>query len=151
AHESDQELDEEQLAFLPDPRVADSQDTQTTIPHNAAFQTADLDAYDSNCDDLSSAKAVLIANLTCYGSNVISEVPHSEISQNDMANQSVQEMQYFEQTPIADYPDNENPLYLKKAQWIRPTLYDVIMISKRHDVISVVDEEETLLLEEKSQ
>nr|GEU81343.1 hypothetical protein [Tanacetum cinerariifolium] len=30
-------LDEEQLAFLADPRVADCQDTQTTITHNVAF------------------------------------------------------------------------------------------------------------------
>ncbi|GJZ52951.1 hypothetical protein Tco_0607836 [Tanacetum coccineum] len=35
--ESGQELDEEQLAFLADPGVADSQDTQTIIPKNAAF------------------------------------------------------------------------------------------------------------------
>ncbi|GJS89587.1 hypothetical protein Tco_0772223 [Tanacetum coccineum] len=37
AHESGQELDEEQLAFLADPRVADSQDIQTIILKNAAF------------------------------------------------------------------------------------------------------------------
>ncbi|GJZ18932.1 hypothetical protein Tco_0555522 [Tanacetum coccineum] len=28
---------------------------QTIIPHNAAFQTEDLDTYDSDCDDLSAA------------------------------------------------------------------------------------------------
>ncbi|GKD81012.1 hypothetical protein Tco_1347851, partial [Tanacetum coccineum] len=37
AHESGKELDEEQLEFLADPRVADSQDIQTIIPKNAAF------------------------------------------------------------------------------------------------------------------
>ncbi|GKA43642.1 hypothetical protein Tco_0736366 [Tanacetum coccineum] len=36
---------------------------QQTIPQNAAFQTEDLDAYDSDCDDLSSAKEILMANL----------------------------------------------------------------------------------------
>ncbi|GJY34905.1 integrase, catalytic region, zinc finger, CCHC-type containing protein [Tanacetum coccineum] len=30
----------------------------TTIPQNAAFQTNDIDAYDSDCDDISSAKAM---------------------------------------------------------------------------------------------
>ncbi|GJU09527.1 hypothetical protein Tco_1131923 [Tanacetum coccineum] len=44
----------------------------------------------------------------------------------------------------------QNPFYLKKAQRIKPTLYDGIMISKKHDVIYVVDEEETLILEEES-
>nr|GEU52182.1 hypothetical protein [Tanacetum cinerariifolium] len=46
---------------------------QIIIPHNAAFQTEDLDTYDSNCDDLSNAQAVLMANISNYGSDVISE------------------------------------------------------------------------------
>ncbi|GKF13595.1 hypothetical protein Tco_0055057, partial [Tanacetum coccineum] len=50
-------LDEEQLAFLEDRGAADVQVTQTTISQNAAFQTDDLDAYDSDRDDISSAKA----------------------------------------------------------------------------------------------
>ncbi|GJQ92577.1 hypothetical protein Tco_0003716 [Tanacetum coccineum] len=262
------------------PRVADSQDTQTTIPQNDAFQTVDLDTYDSDCDDLSSAKAVLIANLLSYGLDVLSEVPHSKNFQNDMANKSVQEMQIrlirkrktvnksltaklerykiktFEQILNIDlssheklidsqmddmiwdrnalkqeinslkqtlskhvkekesllqtftvfkkgskekenkYMDKEiilenkikeldnivykvgqsaqtvhmlskpqvfyddthkqalgyqNPFYLKKAQRIKPTLYDGSVISKKHDVIFVVDKEETLILEEGSQ
>ncbi|GJZ03619.1 integrase, catalytic region, zinc finger, CCHC-type containing protein [Tanacetum coccineum] len=52
AQEAGQILDEEQLAFLADPGIPASQ-TQTVIPHNAAFQTKDLDTYDLNCDDLS--------------------------------------------------------------------------------------------------
>ncbi|GKD25207.1 hypothetical protein Tco_1231421 [Tanacetum coccineum] len=43
---------------------------------NVAFQTDDLDAYDSDCDDISSAKVVLMANLSSYDSDVLSEVPH---------------------------------------------------------------------------
>ncbi|GJU12811.1 hypothetical protein Tco_1135207 [Tanacetum coccineum] len=46
---------------------------QIIIPHNAAFQTEDLDTYDSDCDDLSIAQAVLMANISTYGSDVISE------------------------------------------------------------------------------
>ncbi|GJR52115.1 hypothetical protein Tco_1402636 [Tanacetum coccineum] len=59
AQEAGQVLDEEQLAFLADPRVAKIQDTQTTITHNVAFQTDDLDAFDSDCDEAPGAKAVL--------------------------------------------------------------------------------------------
>ncbi|GJW50669.1 retrovirus-related pol polyprotein from transposon TNT 1-94, partial [Tanacetum coccineum] len=38
-----------------------------------AFQTDDLDAYDSDYDDISSAKAVLMANLSSCDSDVLSE------------------------------------------------------------------------------
>ncbi|GJY94945.1 hypothetical protein Tco_0511306 [Tanacetum coccineum] len=59
-------LDEEQLAFLADPGIPDGQATQT-IPNTTTFQTEDLDAYDSNCDNVSNAKTVLMANLSNYG------------------------------------------------------------------------------------
>nr|GEW59370.1 integrase, catalytic region, zinc finger, CCHC-type, peptidase aspartic, catalytic [Tanacetum cinerariifolium] len=51
-------------------------------------QTKDLDAYDSDCDDVSNAKTVLMANHSNYGSDGISEVPHSEPYHNDMENQN---------------------------------------------------------------
>ncbi|GKD17471.1 hypothetical protein Tco_1206629 [Tanacetum coccineum] len=44
-----------------------------------------------------------------------------------------------------------NPFHLKKAQRIQPTLYDGSVIAKEHVVISVTDDEETLILEEDSQ
>nr|GEV53893.1 hypothetical protein [Tanacetum cinerariifolium] len=72
--ESGQVLDEEQLAFLADLGVTYVQDTQRTITHNAGFHPDDLDAYDSDCDDISSAKAILMANLSCYGLDVLSEI-----------------------------------------------------------------------------
>ncbi|GKC55278.1 retrovirus-related pol polyprotein from transposon TNT 1-94 [Tanacetum coccineum] len=52
-------------------------------------------------------KAVLMANLSSYGSDVLFEVPHSKITHNDMLNQSVHEMQYSEQTHLVNYPENE--------------------------------------------
>nr|GEU57591.1 putative nuclease HARBI1 [Tanacetum cinerariifolium] len=36
-------------------------------------KTKDLDTYDSDCDDISNAQAVLMANISNYGSDVISE------------------------------------------------------------------------------
>ncbi|GKE85443.1 hypothetical protein Tco_1559185 [Tanacetum coccineum] len=81
--------------------------TATTIPNTATFQTEDLDAYDFDCDDISIAKAVLMANISNYGSNVISEVPHFEPYHTDMDNQSVHAMQGFEQTPVVDFTNNE--------------------------------------------
>ncbi|GKE93209.1 hypothetical protein Tco_1574304 [Tanacetum coccineum] len=73
---------------------------QTIIPHNAAFQTEDLDTYDSDCDDLSTAQAVLMTNISNYGSDIILEVPNSKTYLNDMDNQSVQALQDFKQTTI---------------------------------------------------
>ncbi|GJZ12346.1 hypothetical protein Tco_0547576, partial [Tanacetum coccineum] len=90
-----------------DPGDLDGQDVQIIIPNNAAFQTEDLDTYDSDCDDISNAKAVVMANISNYGSDVISEVPHSETYLNDMENQSVHAMHDFEQSPVVDFTDNE--------------------------------------------
>ncbi|GKE25945.1 hypothetical protein Tco_1441329 [Tanacetum coccineum] len=70
-------------------------------------KTEDLDTYDSDCDDISNEKAVLMANISNYDSDVISEVPHSETYLNNMENQSVHAMQDFEQTPAVDFTDNE--------------------------------------------
>ncbi|GJR86698.1 hypothetical protein Tco_0210709 [Tanacetum coccineum] len=44
----------------------------------------------------------------------------------------------------------QNPFHLKKAQRIQPTLYDGSVIAKEHAVISLINDEETLILEEKS-
>nr|GEW61149.1 uncharacterized mitochondrial protein AtMg00810-like [Tanacetum cinerariifolium] len=73
AQEAGKYLDEEQLTFLADPVVPDCQAVHTIIPNNDVFQIEDLDTYDSDCDDVSNAKAVLMANISNYGSDVISE------------------------------------------------------------------------------
>ncbi|GJZ05116.1 retrovirus-related pol polyprotein from transposon TNT 1-94 [Tanacetum coccineum] len=44
----------------------------------------------------------------------------------------------------------KNTFYLKKAQRIKPTLYDGIVISDKHVAMPVTDDEETLILEEES-
>ncbi|GJW62770.1 integrase, catalytic region, zinc finger, CCHC-type containing protein [Tanacetum coccineum] len=256
AHESSQILDEEQLAFLVDLGIPDSQAAQTTIPNTAAFQTEDLDAYDSDCDDVFNAKAILMANLSNYGLDVISEAPHSESYHNDLDNQSYlqetqqaaiqdtnlyaqqdsmilsmieqmfeqminhvnnwkkvnqeknnesliaelerykervkmfeqrlnihlstcekmidsqmddmiketlslkQKIDSFEQNLSNQIKEKESLLQTftvfkneskeKKTQRIKPTLYDCSVISNRHAVIPVIDDEETLILEEVS-
>ncbi|GKA56228.1 retrovirus-related pol polyprotein from transposon TNT 1-94, partial [Tanacetum coccineum] len=44
----------------------------------------------------------------------------------------------------------QNPFHLKKAQRIKQTLYDGIVISDKHVAMHVIDDEETLIWEEKS-
>ncbi|GKB25937.1 hypothetical protein Tco_0865338 [Tanacetum coccineum] len=45
----------------------------------------------------------------------------------------------------------QNPFYLKKAQQIRPMLYDGSVITKETNVISIADSEDTLMLEEENE
>ncbi|GKD75888.1 hypothetical protein Tco_1334170, partial [Tanacetum coccineum] len=267
-----------------DPGVLNGQAIPTIILNNAAFQTEDLDTYDSDCDDISNAKAVLLANISNYGSNIISKeqqdsmilyvieqmseqminhVNNWEKANKEQNNESVttelkryqERVKTFEQCLNIDlnshekmidsqmddmikeklalkeqvdsleqnlskqikekecllqtftifknqskekenkYMENEinlekkikklyniifkvgqyaltvhmltkpqvfydninkqalgyqNPFYLKKAQRIKPTLYDGIVISAKHVAMPVIDDEETLILEEES-
>ncbi|GJU80112.1 retrovirus-related pol polyprotein from transposon TNT 1-94, partial [Tanacetum coccineum] len=100
-------LNEEELEFLADPGIAEGPVTQSVITHNATYQADDLDAYDSYYDEISTAKAVLMANLSSYGSDVLFEVPISDNTNNDMLNQSVQKMLYSEPSYFVEHPENE--------------------------------------------
>ncbi|GKE02420.1 hypothetical protein Tco_1390403 [Tanacetum coccineum] len=202
-------LNEEELAFLADPRVAEGPVTQTIITHNAAYQVDDLDAYDFDCDDISIAKAVLMANLSSYGSDALSEFADFEKEINSLKqtlSKQLKEKESLTTTlnvfkneskekedkntdkeialerkvkeldnivykmgqsahivhmltkPQVFYDNNlkqalgfQNPFYLKKAQQIRPILYDGNVIAKETNVISILDSEETLMLEDESQ
>nr|GFA16330.1 hypothetical protein [Tanacetum cinerariifolium] len=73
AQANGQVLQEEELDFLADPRTAESSTNQTVITTNASYQVDDLDAYDSDCDELNSAKDALMANLSHYGSDNLAE------------------------------------------------------------------------------
>ncbi|GJY07443.1 retrovirus-related pol polyprotein from transposon TNT 1-94 [Tanacetum coccineum] len=123
AQEACQILDEEKLAFLADPGISEAPVAQQTIPHNSAFQIDDLDAYDSDCNDLSSAKAVLMANLSSCDPEVLSRVPYSDSYLNNMINQDVQEMQYSKQTHIKeDFGKRfvtQKELSVEQAFWLK--------------------------------
>nr|GEV68919.1 hypothetical protein [Tanacetum cinerariifolium]GEV96142.1 hypothetical protein [Tanacetum cinerariifolium] len=66
-------LHEEELEFLADLKIAEAQTTQYVITNNAAYQADDLDAYDSDCDKINSAKIALMVNLSHYGSDNLAE------------------------------------------------------------------------------
>ncbi|GKE39995.1 hypothetical protein Tco_1463400, partial [Tanacetum coccineum] len=198
AHKSGQILDEEKLTFLADPGIPNGQAAQTTIPNTAAFQTEDLDAYDSDCDDVSNAmswpifptmdqtlsqmclilnpiimiwiikeKESLLQTFTVFKN----ESKEKEIKYMDKeidlekkikeldnivykVAQSAQTVHMLTK-PQVFYDDThrqalgyQNPFYLKKAQRIKPTLYDGSVISSQHAVILVIDDDETFILEE---
>nr|GEW09725.1 putative reverse transcriptase domain-containing protein [Tanacetum cinerariifolium] len=106
-HRVPKDLWEKVQLLMQDSGIAEGPVTQTIITNNAAYQADDLDAYDSDCDDLTTAKVALMANLSRYGSDALSEIPHSEHTNNDMLNQSVQEMPYSEQTHLVTYLENK--------------------------------------------
>ncbi|GKA97387.1 retrovirus-related pol polyprotein from transposon TNT 1-94, partial [Tanacetum coccineum] len=60
-----------------------------------------------DCDEISTAKAVLMANLSSYGSDVLFEVPIFDNTNNDILNQSMQEMPYSESSHFMEHPENE--------------------------------------------
>ncbi|GKA83716.1 hypothetical protein Tco_0805311 [Tanacetum coccineum] len=91
AHANDQILHEEELAFLADLGTTEGQATQTVITHNAAYQANDLDAYDSDCDELNTAKVALMMNLSHYGSDALAEVHNPDNVDNNMINQESQQ------------------------------------------------------------
>nr|GEU64865.1 hypothetical protein [Tanacetum cinerariifolium] len=73
AQANGQVLHEEELEFLAAPRIVEAQSTQYVITNNAAYQADDLDAYDSICDEINSARIALMANLSHYGSDNLAE------------------------------------------------------------------------------
>ncbi|GKA43363.1 hypothetical protein Tco_0736087 [Tanacetum coccineum] len=97
----------EELAFLADPRTAEGQATQTVITHNAAYQANDLDAYDSNCDKLNTAKVSLMENLSHYGSDALVEVHNPDNMDNNMINQGVQVILSSEQSNVMNHSETE--------------------------------------------
>nr|GEV73985.1 retrovirus-related Pol polyprotein from transposon TNT 1-94 [Tanacetum cinerariifolium] len=183
-----------QISFASDPRILDFQATQTIITHNAAYQADDLDAYESDCDELNTAKVAPMVNLSHYGSDALAEsniVNHSEIEitsaypqyviesqqadvqhSNSSAQQDALILSVIEQlkTQVVNYTkinldnksvndtltadtkqalDFQNPFYRKKAQQLKPKIYDGNVINKTSAIV-ILDSEEILMLAEKS-
>nr|GEW40341.1 hypothetical protein [Tanacetum cinerariifolium] len=72
-----------------------------------SLQTDDLDAYDSDCDDILSVAAILMTNLSSCDPETLSEVQYSDYTQNDLLTHSVHMVQYSEQSPNVVYPNVE--------------------------------------------
>nr|GEV78564.1 hypothetical protein [Tanacetum cinerariifolium] len=121
AQANGQVLQEEELEFLADPGTADSSSNQNVVITNAAYQADDLDAYDSDCDEINSTKIALMANLSHNGSD-----------------------------NLAEALGFQNLCYIKKAQQLKPKLYDGRVIEKSNAVV-ILDTKETLMLAKEMQ
>ncbi|GJU72567.1 retrovirus-related pol polyprotein from transposon TNT 1-94 [Tanacetum coccineum] len=109
------------------------------------FQASNLVAYDSDCDELNTAKVAVHGNLSHYGSDALAEVHNPDNVDNNMINQVVQAQCRLDQFECCF----QNPFYLKKAQQLEPKLYDGNVI-KNTSAIVIPDSEETLVLAEES-
>nr|GEU36025.1 reverse transcriptase domain, reverse transcriptase zinc-binding domain protein [Tanacetum cinerariifolium] len=131
AQESDQILDEEQLAFLANPSIPNGQAAQITIPNTATFKTENLDAYDSDCDDVSNAKAVLMANLSNYGFDIILEKQNRIFDENRFSSipRPKVVVQNLEESQRDDHSDNI-PSKIPEPRKEYPRTYNEAMQSR---------------------
>nr|GEV42043.1 hypothetical protein [Tanacetum cinerariifolium] len=120
AQANGQVLHEAELEFLADPGIAEAQSTQHVVTNNATYQDNNLDAYDSNCNEINSAKIVLMVNLSHYGSDNLAEVHNPDNVTNNVIDQDLE-----------------------------PKLYNGSVIQKTN-AIMIRDSEETLMLEDES-
>ncbi|GJU56166.1 integrase, catalytic region, zinc finger, CCHC-type containing protein [Tanacetum coccineum] len=142
-------LNEEESAFLADPGVAEGLVTQTVITHNAAYHADDLDAYDFDCDEISTAKAEKESLTTTFNvlKNESKEKEAKNIDKEIALKKKVKELDNIVYKIALGF---QNPFYPKKAQQIRPMIYDGSVIANETNVFSIADLEENLMLEEES-
>nr|GFC62340.1 hypothetical protein [Tanacetum cinerariifolium] len=107
AQANKQVLQEEELEFLADPGTPESSSNQTVVTNNAAYQADDLDAYDSDCDEINSAKIALMADLSYYGSDNLAEVNNLEIRANSLTHQERQVQSTSEQFSTLSHSNTE--------------------------------------------
>nr|GEX42565.1 hypothetical protein [Tanacetum cinerariifolium] len=65
------------------------------------------DAYDSECDEINSAKISVMENLSYYGFDDLPEVHNQDNVAHNVTNQAVQEMPLFEQSNIVNQSETE--------------------------------------------
>nr|GEY92690.1 hypothetical protein [Tanacetum cinerariifolium] len=102
-----QVLREKELEFLADPGIAETSSTQYVVTNNAAYQADDLDSYDSDCDELNSAKIALMTNLSHYGSDNLAEVHNQDNMNNNLIHHDVQATSTSEQSNILNHSETK--------------------------------------------
>nr|GFB85594.1 hypothetical protein [Tanacetum cinerariifolium] len=176
----------------------ESSSNQIVVTNIAAYQADDLDAYDSDCNEINSTKIALMANLSHYGSDNLAEKLTLPALQDDLIlsiikqletqvvtctkiNQDNKQVNDLLTAELKRYKSQERVLnelkhdeksaqtvhmltkpqvfynhatrqalrfqnlrYLKKAQQLKPNMYDSSVIGKS-DVIVVPDSKNTLM------
>nr|GEZ89117.1 hypothetical protein [Tanacetum cinerariifolium] len=132
AQASGQVLQEEELDFLADPGTAESPTNQNVVTTNAAYQADDLDAYDSDCDELNSAKVALMANLSHYGSDNLAEESRN-IDRELALEKQVKELNNIVFKRNQSGADNRPPLLEKDMYDSWKSIMELYMLNRTHD------------------
>nr|GFA04389.1 hypothetical protein [Tanacetum cinerariifolium] len=142
AQANGQVLHEEELEFLADSGIAEAQSTQYVITNNAAYQADDLDAYDSDCDEINSAKIALMANLSHYGSDNLAEVHNPDNVTNNVIDQDMQALPISKQSNIMNQSETKitsdshiilYSQYVNESQYA--TVQNLIFLTQQDDLI----------------
>nr|GEW37947.1 hypothetical protein [Tanacetum cinerariifolium] len=122
----------EELEFLADPGTAETSSNQYVVTNNAAYQADDLDAYDSNCDELNSTKITLIENLSHYGSDNLAEVNNQDNITNNLMILDVHAPSTSEQSTILTQSDTKitsDSNIISYSQYMNESQYNTVQNS----------------------
>nr|GEU71635.1 uncharacterized mitochondrial protein AtMg00810-like [Tanacetum cinerariifolium] len=109
-------LHKEELEFLEDPGIAEAQTTQYVIINNAAYQADDLDSYDSDCDEINSAKIALMVNLSHYdplalvANHQMTQSPYQTYQQSYQHTQFQPQVSPFQSLKYGSHAQSSTPL-----------------------------------------
>nr|GEW02671.1 retrovirus-related Pol polyprotein from transposon TNT 1-94 [Tanacetum cinerariifolium] len=159
AQANGQVLQEEELESLANTGITETSSTQYAVTNNVAYQADDLDAYDSDCDELNSAKIALMVNLSHYGSDNLAEVHNQDNVYNNVLYQDVQATSTSEYSNILNQSETEITIIVKlkerlkslsgnvKEEKIKRELEEIetINIELDHRVTKLVAENEHLM------
>ncbi|GKA55701.1 retrovirus-related pol polyprotein from transposon TNT 1-94 [Tanacetum coccineum] len=94
--------------YTPGVSGSNSGKQRTVICYNCKGEgTDDLDAYDSNCDELNTAKVALMTNLSHYSSDILVEVHNPNNMGNNIIIQGVQAMPSSKQSSVVNHSEIE--------------------------------------------
>nr|GEZ45309.1 hypothetical protein [Tanacetum cinerariifolium] len=102
---------------------------------------------DSQMDDMIKEKLALKEQVDALEQNLSKQIKEKECQSAHTVHMLTKRQGFYDNIhkQAIGY---QNPFYLKKAQRIKPTLYDGVVISNKHVAMHVIDNEETLILEE---
>nr|GEU84280.1 hypothetical protein [Tanacetum cinerariifolium] len=125
-----QTLHDEELEFLADLGITEAQTTQYVITNNAPYQADDLDVYDSDCDEINSAKiALIMVNLSHYGSDNLAKVHNPDNVTNHVLNQAVQPMLISKQSNIMNQSETKitsDSNIIPYSQYVSESQYEAV-------------------------
>nr|GEZ75444.1 hypothetical protein [Tanacetum cinerariifolium] len=117
------------------------------VTNNAAYQADDLDAYDSDCDELNSAKIALMANLSHYGSDNLTEINQDNKNVNEILTAKLE--RYKNQEIFLKEQNNDDKALVSCAQsleieTLKHTLFEHLKEKES------LEQKETLMLKDES-